>query len=598
MKTPPHCRRAPPARRLYWMLGLASIGWLLLRSGTDARRLRYPCQRAALAGSLSFLASLLSFPALGYLVRRLRSQATPGGAGLLALLFLAVLGVALTQGPPLRADANARSLPAWTSPAARSNVFVVGQVPHPDCSLAGGVLPPSPPCSQPGYALRDAGIDALVGEMETRSDFFYRTAAHPGGVVGRTDVVVVKINNQWGALGDGDGLGRLTTDTDVLKGLIWAILRHPEGFTGEVVVAENTQDANPDWNKAPANAEDQNQTYQHVIDTFQSLGRPVSLYNWDALNANTVAGGPVGGGYPAGEYIGGNFTDAYILLQDPAASGQNELSYPKFRTARGTYVSMRYGVWAAGHYESERLTFINLPVLKKHGMAGSTIAWKNLIGFVTIADADARFSGWEQMHDFFWGYTGGPNSAYGLLGRQMALIRAPDLNVVDAIWVATEDNTSGNAVRQDVLMASTDPFAVDWYASEYVLAPVVAWGQRDSSAARGGVFRSATRTNQKAAAAAWPGGACPYIDLLAGYDGAVPSESERLQMNAFVVLAGAQTPTPTATPGGPVPALPPGGSGLALVLLALAVGTAGLIRRSRGHRGVPTQLAAPVSQDE
>lgn len=147
-------------------------------------------------------------------------------------------------------------------------------------------------------------------------------------------------------------------------------------------------------------------------------------------------------------------------------SRADELSYPKFRTAGGNTVSMRYGVWDGSIYDSDHLTFIYLPILKMLGMAGATVAWKNLIGFVTIADTDRRYGDWDVMQDFFWGYAEGTNRSYGLIGRTLAMIRAPDLNIVEAIWVATEDNTGGPAVRQNVLLASTDPFAVDWYASE------------------------------------------------------------------------------------------------------------------------------------
>ena len=141
------------------------------------------------------------------------------------------------------------------------------------------------------------------------------------------------------------------------------------------------------------------------------------------------------------------------------------------------------------------------------------------------------------MHDFYWGYTDGTNRNYGLLGRDIALVRAPDLHLVDAIWVGYEDNYDGDAIRQDVLLASTDPFAVDWYASEYVLRPLVSWDPQETSAARGGTFRSATRTNQNSARSVWPGGSgsYPYIDLLDSYDGNTPSDDEKNQMNVYVV---------------------------------------------------------------
>ena len=347
-----------------------------------------------------------------------------------------------------------------------------------------------------------------------------------------------KINNQWGGQGSGNGSGRLSTNTDLLKGIIARVLEHPIDFTGEIVIAENTQDSGAGWDTTPANAEDQNQTYKDVVDAFQSLGYPVSFSRWDDLNESLIRGGGVrGSSYPTGEYFHGNSDDAYILLEDSEGTGTDELSYPKFQTAGGRYVSMRYGVWNGASYDSDRLTLINVPVLKKHGMSGSTIAWKNLIGFVTVYDEERRYGSWDAMHDFYWGYTEGANRSYGLVGRQMALIRTPDLNVVDAIWVATEDNTDGPAVRQNVLLASTDPFAVDWYSSEYIMRSVATWEQQDSSAARSGTFRSATRVNQNAAASQWAGGSYPYMDLLDDYDGDTPSDGEKNQMNVYVVSA-------------------------------------------------------------
>jgi hypothetical protein len=143
------------------------------------------------------------------------------------------------------------------------------------------------------------------------------------------------------------------------------------------------------------------------------------------------------------------------------------------------------------------------------------------------------------MHDFFFGYAGGRNRNYGLLGRQIALLCAPDLHLVDAIWVAYERNASGDAIRQDVLLASRDPFAVDWYASEYALLALA--GSHDASAARAGTFRNATRINQNGAQWVWPGGSegYPYIDLLDDADGSTPPEAERAQMNVYVTSPGA-----------------------------------------------------------
>jgi hypothetical protein len=142
------------------------------------------------------------------------------------------------------------------------------------------------------------------------------------------------------------------------------------------------------------------------------------------------------------------------------------------------------------------------------------------------------------MHSYFFGHQDLPNHDYGLLGRQMALVRAPDLNLVDSIWVAYENNATGDAVREDILLASRDPFAVDWYASEYILRPITT--VQGSSAARGGLFRKSTRINQNAATLTWPGGSSnyPYIDFLDDYDGEAPSAAEHDQLNAYVNTLG------------------------------------------------------------
>ncbi len=534
---------AQVSRWSLWAVGLGSLAWLLLRCVPKPARLAYPCQRAALTNSVGFAGYVLSLFGGVQLYHRWR-RAAPLRAALaaaLCLLLATLQGSLVAPAQPIRAAAT---LPAWTSATAVSDVFAVTDAPAPTCSLDGGDLPTTPPCSDPATALHDDAVDALITLMAAHGLHLYRTDTHPGGLVAADGIVVIKINNQWGGQGEGDGHGRLATNTDVLKGLIWRILQHPAGFTGEVVVAENTQ-GETNWDVSPANAQDPNQSYQDVVSAFQEQGHPVSRFDWSLLNESTISGGAVdAGGSPTGEYAGGNNDDAYILLEDAAGSGMNELSYPKFRTAGGAYVSMRYGVWNGSSYDADRLTFINLPVLKRHGMAGATIAWKNLIGFVTISNYDGRYGGWDPMHRYFWGYeaeSGDPD--YGLLGRQLALVRAPDLNIVDAIWVGYEDNTSGNANRQDILLASTDPFAVDWYASEYVLRPLATDLEfREASAARGGTFRSATRTNQDVAAANWPG-EYPYINLLDS-DAAAPSAAERNQMNVFV---GSENPPPVGT---------------------------------------------------
>ena len=138
---------------------------------------------------------------------------------------------------PGKALGSTLELPSWRSATAKSDIFVVKDIPAPRYSLAGGTLPSGPS----DLILRDAGIEALVALMDRQGTPFFRTAGSPQGLVARDSVVVIKVNQQWVGAGSGSGAGRLGTSTDLIKGLIWRILNHPEGFVGEVVVAENVQ---------------------------------------------------------------------------------------------------------------------------------------------------------------------------------------------------------------------------------------------------------------------------------------------------------------------------------------------------------------------
>lgn len=431
---------------------------------------------------------------------------------------------------------NTLELPFWRNATAKSDIFVVKDIPAPLYSLAGGTLPPGPA----DLILRDAGIEALAALMDRQGTPFFRTTGSSQGLVARDSVVVIKINGQWVGDGYDSGAGRLGTNTDLIKGLIWRILNHPEGFVGEVVVADNIQDHDIDFKtRTPANAQDQNQSLADVINVFQGLGRPVSIQDWTELNTALLPGGDLGPGPASCEYSHGNMADGYVLLNDndnpPGLT--NGYSYPKFQTAGGLYVSMRHGLWDGLSYQPDRVILINMPVLKKHCMAATTAAWKNLVGFQTIY-GDGRFGDWNMMHTFFWGFNNpDPPNPYGLIGRHISLVRTPDMNIVDAVWVANDNNyDSGSAVRWNVVLGSRDPFAVDWYASEYVLRPVVPDSPDDSSLARAGTFRSASLVNQKAAKNTW-GGTYPFIDFVEGYSGNTPLEAEKNQMNVFLASA-------------------------------------------------------------
>ncbi len=81
--------------------------------------------------------------------------------------------------------------------------------------------------------LRHRGVDGLLGTLASKGINFYRTeVAHhwggPTGLIAQDDVVLIKVNCQWKCRG--------TTNTDVIRGLIYRILQHPEDFSGKAVI--------------------------------------------------------------------------------------------------------------------------------------------------------------------------------------------------------------------------------------------------------------------------------------------------------------------------------------------------------------------------
>lgn len=304
------------------------------------------------------------------------------------------------------------------------------------------------------------GVDALLELMGGEDLKFYRTAeaspwGGPQGLIASDDVVLIKINSQWPARG--------MTNTDVLRGLISRIVAHPEGFTGEVVVVENTQHVESHFEDEYDNNDDfpdHNQSAMDVVNQFAGQGHKVSLKSWTAINQIEVS-----------EYSEANIDDGYVL------AGGYPFNYPKFTTAQGTKVSLRYGIWDGEGYDASRLKFLNVPVLKFHTWFGLTAAVKHFVGFLSRFVGEEQAPGGDTMafhNNLYEDWNGQPK---GILGRLLAL-RFPDLNIVDATYVGIDthwncpigDPTKTAEVRS--LLASRDPVAVDYYSSKHILYPL------------------------------------------------------------------------------------------------------------------------------
>jgi hypothetical protein len=419
--------------RWFWLLGPLALLWLAVRSGLNPKRLSYPCQQAAMPFALHWLLSVIAFAGGSMLMRRYARA-----SGVVVLLAGAVWFT--TTWP---SDSSARGwsnplLPTWQVPDPVSTVFVVDNVPPTTGSLAAG------DASVPDAHLTDPAIDTLVSMLEARGTFLHQTPLHPDGIVASDAIVVIKGNFQW--------TSRNTTSTDRIKGLIWQILQHPDGFTGEILVCDNTQDIGTGINNADNNSDDREQSIVDVTGTFHAKGYPVYTLDWNYIWSVV-----------AEEYAAGDYRDGYVYVSE------TNVTYPKFLSPSGNeFISLRHGIWdsAAAAYDASRLCIVDFPVLKAHSWAGATIAVKNWIGTMTTAYAVARYGSWSDMHDYYL------FGSYALVARIMAET-FPHLTIVDAAWT-TQSGPQNlyNVQNTGVLIASTDRVASSWYAARYVLTPI------------------------------------------------------------------------------------------------------------------------------
>jgi hypothetical protein len=439
----------------HWVIGFLAFVWVLLRSGTNPKRLTYPCQRAAIPIAANWFLAVIAF-FIGSIF--LRKYAKFCG---LAILVAGVIWFAgalpeLSESQP----SPLASLPGWEVDDPVSTVFVIDSIPPTTGSLAAG------DATVPDEYLPDPAIDTLLMMMQTRGVFFHETSDHPSGIVGADDIVIIKANFQWTT--------RLTTNTDRIKGLIWQILEHPEGFSGEIIVCDNTQDIGTGISDSDNNSEDPLQSILDVVSTFFAKGYPVYCLGWVNIWDAVVS-----------EYSDGDYADGYLY------DTTTKVSYPKFRSPSGNhYISLKHGIWdsLAAAYDPSRLCLIDFPVLKHHGRSGSTIAVKNWIGVLTTAHRDERYGGFEEMHNNYF------FSPYALVSRVIE-VTFPKLSIVDATW--TTHLWTAHTMRftnTKALVASIDPVAASWYSARFILTPIAHFPDQTNPDYPGGLY-NVTLTN-------------------------------------------------------------------------------------------------------
>jgi hypothetical protein len=295
----------------------------------------------------------------------------------------------------------------------------------------------------------DGAVSSLVQLMAAHNLFFFKTPSQPSGLIGKNDVVIIKVNSEWDQRGG--------TNTNLVKAVIQKIVNHPEGFTGEIVIADNGQwtdrTADDQW-WIENNAYNHSQSMLTVANYFSGSGYKVSTKIWDYIRKTSV-----------GEYNAGDYNDGYVVSSTIDPVTYIKPSYPKFKTKYNTYISLKMGVWSGSSYDSSRLKLINIPVLKSHESYGVTGCVKHYMGILTN-----------------WLTDGHSTIGNGAMATIMVYCKFPTLNILDCIYVNANPVENGvppcgpdtpyeAASYTNVIGASLDPVALDYFASKYILIP-------------------------------------------------------------------------------------------------------------------------------
>jgi uncharacterized protein (DUF362 family) len=292
------------------------------------------------------------------------------------------------------------------------------------------------------------GTKKLIELMEKNNEPFYRTKGN-NGLISPEDIILIKVNSQWDQRGG--------TNTDLVKSLIQIIIEHPEGFKGEIIICDNGQSqygssmsgGSLDWRYN--NAEDKSQSMQKVVDQFSDRFK-VSTFLWDGITETKVE-----------EYLEGDYRNGYILYKTPDPYTGIIVSYPKFKTKYGTYISFKCGIWDqyTKKYDSNKLKVINVPVLKTHRIYGVTASVKHYMGVVS---------------DKLTNHNAHNSVGSGGMGYQMSETRVPTLNIIDAIWINAipqggPSTPYNKAIQTKIIAASIDPIALDYWSAKNILMP-------------------------------------------------------------------------------------------------------------------------------
>jgi len=309
-----------------------------------------------------------------------------------------------------------------------------------------------------------------------------------GGIekyIGQDDVVVIKPNLQWWNQG--------SPNLSAVKTFVQMVMDRQGGFNGEVILAENIHSGSKPWDVSQSGWKAQYQRNSDIADIScandlcsylkQRYGTRFSTVHWINVDAGgrRIHGPRDGEGYVYCDGSGG----VPLLSYENGASGNDKreviMTYPVFKTDKGTVIDFKNGIWKNGSYTGQGYKFINFAALNHHSTyCGATSAIKNYLGVSDLSGGPDPHNGghiadkYYNFHSFpFDKWAPGPKP--GMIGAEIGMfmntVRKADLNITTAEWVGLASRIDPPAARTRAVLASSDPVALDYHATKYLLYP-------------------------------------------------------------------------------------------------------------------------------
>ena len=301
-------------------------------------------------------------------------------------------------------------------------------------------------------------------------------------IISMHDVVVIKPNVQWWNQG--------APNIAAVDALVSMIVNRPGGFHGEVVLAENNHRLDKPWERAGWSTSFVRNSDLHGVSNYNQLvdclkkkfADRFSVCHWIDIGAGAkrVFSPADGNGYVLCDGTGG----VPLLTASNGLCNEKRreviMSYPIFKTDRGTIIDLKNGIWSKSSYTGQPLKYINCAALNHHSFyCGPTSAIKNFLGVSDISGGPDTNKGnltdkYHNFHSFpFDEWVKGP--VPGMLGLEIGTffntIRKPDLNFTTAEWIGLSSRTEPPVAHTRAICASSDPVALDYHCSKYILYP-------------------------------------------------------------------------------------------------------------------------------